>query len=201
MRREMTIRIDTDAGRLRSWTGDADRLLATLAGARAITDPNLQRQHLQMNSIPFVPEGRDALLDSVMHSSCVTRLNATFTPASDWSDITFEWTRERASPRRHMTRGAFAAELLAIRVNAAAGMFAALGLLARILTPRGRRPHRAWPLGALVVLAGIPLLAGINMARSTVIVESGDVVRPGEDDQKSAESLARQWLKSLALPK
>ena len=65
------------------------QLLDLMAGARAGVDSGEAGPMFDPDFLPFVPAGRDALLDSLMVSGGqITHLQGTFSPGSDWSDIT-----------------------------------------------------------------------------------------------------------------
>ena len=175
------------------------QLLDFMAEARAGVDSGEAGPMFDPNYLPFVPAGRDALLDSLMAcGSQITHLQGTFSPGSDWSDITLmpaDAPSEDTGTKLYTWVGLIEQKILSLGWLGAL-TFLLVGFLARLTTSGVRHPHPGWPMaaGLALLVAFLFLMPRWNEIR---IADASNVVEPGNKDN-SAGTHFKAWLKALA---
>jgi Uncharacterized protein conserved in bacteria (DUF2330) len=146
----------------------------------------------------LVPVGRDLLLDAlVSQGRCLTHLQGTFSPGSDWSDIKFMAGAEIKEPRNLVTPRHLLALALSYTMPIGSGLMLFMGFMARRGSLPGKRPARRWGRSVLLAIA-------VSYGMTLLVLSLGMRIVPAEQTtnqgRKGADSFTMgvvEWLRSL----
>jgi hypothetical protein len=164
-------------------------------------DPNAYSNETPIDA-PVIKAGRDILLDGILYGSNITHLSATFTPESDWSDLSLrkiDSEKEKAPkyPSYWTRAGLLSLSLDSVWWIGAIGLLI-IGLCARHWAIPGRRPHWKWSLAALGMLVAVVGIGVLMLKGDHVIVDSSQVVNPDRaTNEDSFDGLKDAWIKAI----